>query len=65
MAGQRVDGTAEFEGRRLDALRGEAVFGPAMPGRDKALAQAIEQIDRARASATVPTGGAPPQPATI
>ncbi|SDR62942.1 glucitol operon activator protein [Rhizobiales bacterium GAS191] len=40
----------EFEGRALDELRSGAVFGANGKGRETALAQAIAQIDKARAA---------------
>ena len=48
-----------FEGRSLDELRSGTVFGEGQKGREKALAQAIEQIDRARARSS--EKGASPQ----
>jgi glucitol operon activator protein len=41
---------SEFEGRSLDELRAGKAFGETQKGREKALAMAIEQIDRARSS---------------
>lgn len=54
---------AEFEGRPLDELRSGTVMGAGEAGREKALVQAIEQVDKARAKALAGTSAAQPAPA--
>jgi glucitol operon activator protein len=54
----------EFEGRPLDELRSGGAFGPDRKGRETALAQAIAQIDKARAARDT-TGIATPQAAGV